>query len=251
MTLIYIDQNSYDIDGILFDKDGTILDFRSLWIDWSRDVIRHISDEINLGGDLERQLSASIGVDWESGSWDVKGPLAIGTTQDLISILAHQLYKVDIPWNAAFSLVTNVVIKVNENINWKNRVKEVPGLETFLEKCRAHQLKLGVVTSDDHQNAVHHLKLLGIDSYFTAIIGGDQVTQAKPFPESAEKACHEMELEPQKSIVIGDSDGDMILGNNIGAKANIGIIQESNETDHFIHADHLVHTYEAISLVNQ
>ena len=250
MAHIYLDQESYDVDGILFDKDGTLLDFRSLWIDWSKDIILHICSEIKIGDDQEKQLSASIGVDWETGNWDVKGPLAIGTTQDLIAILAHQLYQANIPWNTAFALVTNVFTKVNKKDSWKNRVKEVPGLIRFLKRCRNHQLKLGVVTSDDYSHAVQHLKSLEIDSFFTAIIGGDQVTRGKPFPEAAEKACEKMGLNPRRSIVVGDSDGDMVLGNNIGSKANVGIIQESNETDHFLHADHLIHTYDAISLDN-
>lgn len=247
MTHIYIDQKNYEIDGILFDKDGTILDFRSLWIDWSKDIIQHICSEVQVGNNVEEQLSTAIGVDWKTGDWDVKGPLAIGTTQDLIAILAHQLYQASLPWNEAFALVTNVFAKVNEKDSWKNRIKEVPGLVRFLKECRDHQLKLGVVTSDDYSHAVQHLEALGIDSYFTAVIGGDQVSRGKPFPESAEKACVKMGLDPHRCLVVGDSDGDMILGNNIGAKANIGVIQESNETDHFLHADHLIHTYDAFS----
>lgn len=248
MAHLYIDQKSYEIDGILFDKDGTLLDFRSLWIDWSKDIIHHICSEIKTDNVQEEQLSLAIGVDWKTGNWDVKGPLAIGTTQDLIAILSHQLYQAKIPWNTAFALVTNVFTEVNKKDSWKHRVKEVPGLSAFLKKCRAHQLKLGVVTSDDYRNAVQHLETLEMDTHFTAIIGGDQVTRGKPFPEAAEKACEEMGLDPRRCIVIGDSDGDMMLGNHIGAKANIGIIQEFNDTDHFLHADHLIHTYDAISL---
>lgn len=245
---IYIDQKSYDIDGILFDKDGTLLDFRSLWIDWSKDIIRHICAEVNMGNDGEKQLSDSIGMDWHTGDWDVKGPLAIGSMQELIIILAHQLYQSGIPWNTAFALIVNIFTKINEKDKGKNHIKAVPGLSNFLKKCQKLQLKLGVVTSDDHNHAVKHLKSLGIDSYFTAIIGGDQVSRGKPFPEAAEKASEKMELDLHRSIVFGDSDGDMILGNNIGAKASIGIIQESNETDHFVHADHLIHTYDTLTL---
>lgn len=248
MAHIYIDEKSYDIDGILFDKDGTLLDFRSLWIDWSKDIITHICSEVNVDDGLGEKLSASIGVDWQTGNWDVEGPLAIGTTQDLISILAHQLYQTEIPWNAAFTLVTNVFAKVNAQDDWQNRIKEVSGLISFLKKCQTHQLKLGVVTSDDYEHATKHLNALGIDCYFAAIVGGDQVTNGKPFPESAEVACAKMEINTNRTIVIGDSDGDMILGKNIEAKANIGVIQESNETAHFLHADHLIHSYHSITV---
>jgi len=245
---IYIDDKTYDIDGILFDKDGTLIDFGSLWIDGSREVIRHISREVSTTNMIEEKLASSIGFDWNSGNWDVKGPLAIGTGNDLIAVLAHQLYQLNFAWNDAYALVAKVLLKANEKSDWKGSVKEVPGLSSFLDLCQKHQLKLGVVTSDDHANAVEHLQSLEIDHYFSSIIGGDQVSYGKPFAESGEKACAEMGLNPKRCIVIGDSDGDMILGNNIGAKANIGIIQPSNETSHFHHADHLIHTYESILL---
>src|SRR5699024_10993835 len=162
-----------------------------------------------------------------SDKWDIKGHLAIGTGSDLIAVIAHQLYQLKFEWNDAYALVANVLVKANEKSDYKDCVKEVNGISSFLDLCKKHRLKLVDVTSDDHANAVEHLQSLEIDHYFSTIIGGDQVSYGKPFAESGEKACAEMGLNPKRCLVVGDSDGDMILGNNIGAKANIGIIQPS------------------------
>lgn len=247
LVRICIDEQIYDIDGILFDKDGTLLDFHTLWMEWSKDIIDAICLKMNLQQVHQKEMATSIGVDWQEDSWDVEGPLAIGTTQDLITLLAHQLYVLNIPWNTAFKLVTDTFIEVNRLDNWKKRVKEMPGLKRFVKKCYERNLHLGVVTSDDHEYAVKHLKQLGIHSYFQAFIGGDQVTHGKPFPESAELACAQMNVNPRRMLVIGDSDGDMVLGNNIRAMANIGVVSNTNETKHFHHADHLIRSYDEIT----
>src|SRR5699024_2557334 len=95
---IYIDDETYDIDGILLDKEGTLIVVCSLWIDLSREVIRYISREVSTTSMIEEKLASSIGFDWNSGNWDVKGPLAIGTGSDLIAVLAHQLYQLNFAW---------------------------------------------------------------------------------------------------------------------------------------------------------
>src|SRR5699024_7385732 len=106
----------------LFDKDGTLIDFGSLWIDWSREVIRHISREVSTTSMIEEKLASSIGFDWNSGNWDIKGPLAIGTGSDLIAVLAHQLYQLNFACNDAYVLVTNVLVKANEKSDCNNSV---------------------------------------------------------------------------------------------------------------------------------
>src|SRR5699024_9157726 len=141
---------TYDIDGILFDKDGTLIDFGSLWIDWSREVIRYISREVSTTSMIEEKLASSIGGDWNSGNWDVKGPLAIGTGSDLIAVLARQLYRLSFARNDAYALGAHVLVNANEKSDWKNSVKEVPGLSSFLDLWQKHRLQLGVVTSDGH-----------------------------------------------------------------------------------------------------
>ena len=34
MTSLRIEGHTYDVDAILFDKDGTLLDLNELWIGW-------------------------------------------------------------------------------------------------------------------------------------------------------------------------------------------------------------------------
>src|SRR5699024_12671648 len=117
---------------------------------------------------------------------------------DLIAVLAHQLYQLNFAWNDAYALVAKVLVKANDKTDWKGSVKAVPGLSSFLDLCQKHRLKLGIVTSDDHASAVEHLQWLEIDHYFSSIISGDQVTYGKHIAESGENACSDIGSNPTR-----------------------------------------------------
>src|SRR5699024_3037253 len=161
MNTVCIEESSYhNVDGILFDKDGTLLDFRSLWIDWSKYIIQSVCFSANLNSGEEACLSNALGVDWDTGDWDIEGPLAIGSTQDLVIILTHQLYKSGISWHKSFEIVASSFMEVNNKWDWTKHVKPISGLIDFLKNCRKFRLKLGVITSDDYDNAIQHLKAI-------------------------------------------------------------------------------------------
>lgn len=59
---------------------------------------------------------------------------------------------------------------------------------------------------------IKHLEKIEIASYFKTISAADQVEKGKPFPDMIHKACQEMNVAPEKNMMIGGSNGDMVLG---------------------------------------
>ncbi|MFA1820017.1 HAD family hydrolase [Virgibacillus oceani] len=248
MAKCIINEQAYDIDGILFDKDGTLIEFSSLWVTWAEKFILSIMSKAKLPEKDQHRLADAIGFQFDQGKWDPKGPLCIGSLDELITIGALHLYQNGFAWNESLEIVTNAQMKVDQLKEWKKTINPVSGLRTFLQKADSHYLKLGVVTSDNQQQALSHLQELEIDSYFNSVIGHDQVMQGKPFPDMVYKACKDMMIEPERAIIIGDSNGDMILGMKSNTVASIGIAAESSsETDHLTNADHVIHNYDSIT----
>lgn len=242
-----VNGQTYDIDGILFDKDGTLLEFRSLWVDWSKQLIGRIMRKTER---VEREeLGQAIGFNEQENIWDPTGPLCIGSIADLITILSHKLYQNGVPWNDSITLVTDVYEEVNQRMKVREEIKAVSGLDTLLRDAHESDLKLGVVTSDNQAQAMEHLHALHIDHYFNSVIGHDQVERGKPFPDMVEKACEELNLREERTLIIGDSNGDMLVGDNAGLLASIGIVSEpSMSTAHLLNADHIIRDYHAIKI---
>lgn len=240
MSRIRINHQEYDIEGILFDKDGTLLDFGSLWLNWTEqlvDSIAYKTDNI-----CQKQTFAnSLGFSYKSSTWDPGGPLAIGSMQDILTILSLNLYQHNIPWNQAFQTVNEVYSELESGLEDKLSLKPIKGLHTFLQKASEQSVKMGVVTSDNHQTAKNHLETLGIDHYFASVIGRDLVKYGKPFPEMAHMALNQLSLNPEKTLIIGDSNGDMLLGKYCKTLASIGI--GNKDQTHLINADHVIEDY--------
>ncbi|HLQ95199.1 MAG TPA: HAD-IA family hydrolase [Pseudogracilibacillus sp.] len=246
MSLITINEKAYEIDCILFDKDGTLIDF-TLWVRWAEKFIDLIVGE---DGSYDQHLLAhALGFSYEEHTWDPEGPLAIGSLPDLLTILSLGLYQQGVPWNQSYQLVNDAYQLLEDSFVTRKYVKPIKGLVSFLEQAEKHGIKMGVVTSDNYEKAVEHLEVLGIKHYFSAIVGDDLVQQGKPYPEMVYRACEQLKVNPANALMIGDSNGDMILGKKSGALASIGIVAvPSMETAYLKDADSIINDYESITL---
>ena len=93
-----------------------------------------------------------------------------------------------------------------------------PGvLETISElKERGHTLL--VVTNKMEDLSREILKILGIDRFFSLIVGGDTYEEKKPSPLPILKALERIGIEPSECLMVGDTDSDILSGRRAGTK---------------------------------
>lgn len=84
-----------------------------------------------------------------------------------------------------------------------NQSNLLPGVLTLLEKAKVHGIKCAVGSSS--KNARFILSKLQIDSYFSVIVDGNDVSYPKPHPEVFLKGAQQMGLEPFECIVFEDA----------------------------------------------
>lgn len=87
-------------------------------------------------------------------------------------------------------------------------VKEV--LEYFRNKRKV------IVTNKKYEFALSTLKALGIHSYFENIIGGDDIGCMKPSSCPLDRTMHKLNMDKEKSIMVGDMDIDVLAGKSAG-----------------------------------
>lgn len=80
------------------------------------------------------------------------------------------------------------------------------GVLEILAYLQSQNILLAVATSSTRKIAEKYLKLAKIDHYFTLLVCGDDVIQGKPHPEIFNKACTLLNLNPQHSLMIEDSE---------------------------------------------
>ncbi|MGZ9586226.1 HAD family hydrolase [Paenibacillus marinisediminis] len=253
MTQLIVGDRIVQVRGILFDKDGTILQFISLWGNWAEQVMDSLERELRAeGAELPDQPGYILGVHLDEQrrvtAHDRFGPLAMGSPTQMISIATYYLYRAGVPWNEAMRRANNLFEHANETNLDHAQIRPVAGVVDFLERCEAAGLIRGVVTADDKEPSKQHLSKMGILHHFNSVVGDDCVTHGKPYPDMVELACRELGLAPHEVVVIGDSVGDMEMGRSAGCALNIFIDEEG----YFEHkpdaADVMIRSYHELTL---
>lgn len=224
MPVLTINKQRYPIKGMLFDKDGTLLDFIGLWGRWSESVHRHYASK--LAGEITPLAELWGTVHDSSGSvsgYSPSGPLAMGSIGDLLAVLAWQGYRHGLSWGESMRLARESKQATDAELEQVRPAYPIGGMVPFVRQCFELGLPMAVVTADETADAAKHLEWMGIRPFFRLVIGNDQVERGKPYPDMVEKACKELGLSPADVAVIGDTNGDMQMGNSAGAAVTIGL----------------------------
>ncbi|RUT28392.1 HAD family hydrolase [Paenibacillus zeisoli] len=250
MPKLRVSGREYEVDGILFDKDGTLLEFLPLWGRWAEFLTDQVAEAIRSIGGFPVPLEVKrewLGLDMnEHGritGYDLGGPLSMASIPEIEGILAWQLYKQGLPWNEAIAKIRIFRMRATKYIEHERPVFPVQGLQGFLSQCNELNVPLGVVTADQTDEAVKHLSWMGISGFFKTIMGSDLVSEGKPSTEIIYKACGELGTAPERTALIGDTSGDMQMGQGAGMAVTIGLSRDGS----ILHgAKEMITTYEAL-----
>lgn len=77
---------------------------------------------------------------------------------------------------------------------------------------------LAVASSRNHKSLHEYLRLFGISDCFSSVIGGDDVENGKPAPDTVLKIVSAEGWDPNETMVVGDAEFDIIMGKAAGVK---------------------------------
>jgi pyrophosphatase PpaX len=97
-------------------------------------------------------------------------------------------------------------------------VEEYGTVRETVQALHEKGYKLGIVTTKQAKTAQMGLKLTGLDRYFPVLVGNDDVVKVKPDPEPLLKALEQLGSTPERTVMVGDSQYDILGGKNTGTK---------------------------------
>jgi beta-phosphoglucomutase len=119
------------------------------------------------------------------------------------------------------------------------RLKPLPGVREFIEKCRQKKLKLAVATSADEVKMRINLRETGLsEKLFDVLVNGLEVQHKKPHPEIYLLAAHRLGLDPANCLVVEDAISGMKSARAAGCKCLA--ITSSFSAGDFTEADWIV-----------
>lgn len=201
------------IRGILFDKDGTLLDYWKTWVPINRTIAMFAA-----GGDarLAAELLRAGGHDPETDRVISGTVLAAGSHDEIADVFASVLKE-----RTPRDLATHVERLFREG-GAKHSVL-IDGVTDVLHRLKARGVRMGVATNDSIGGLEASLAPHGLLGDFMFLAGCDSGYGAKPEPGMALAFCAAAGLEPQAVAIVGDAVHDLEMGRRAGLGLKVGV----------------------------
>lgn len=211
------------IDGILFDKDGTLFDFRKSWGGWARNFLAGIARDAAHSA----ALAEAIGFIPQDNSFHPQSPVIAATAEDIAEALLPHL-----PGETGAGLKERI-----DAAAARAEMIEAAPLVPLLSGFRSRGIRLGVATNDSEAPAKAQLGALGLTGHFDFIAGYDSGHGAKPGPGMLLAFMRQHGLEPRRVAMVGDSLHDLEAGRAAGMRRVAVLTGIATEADLAPHAD--------------
>ena len=181
-----------NIDAIIFDIDGTLVDSMHVWTD----IDDLFLEKYNL-------------VEPEFFHEGMEGKSYSETAQyflDLFPELPHTTQDLEEEWHEmAFEIYT-------KDLELKK------GAFDFIKIMASKGIKLGIATSNSRDLAEGLLKNVGIWQYLDSVWTSDEAKAGKPAPDVYLKVAESLGVLPERCLVFEDVPNGILAGNNAGMK---------------------------------
>lgn len=108
------------------------------------------------------------------------------------------------------------------------------GIPELLAGLKRDGVRMAVLTNKPVRISGRILEGLGLRDYFVRLYGGNSFEQKKPDPIGVQTLLHELQVEPESAMVVGDSAVDVRTARNAGVRCigvTWGLQPESFEAD--------------------
>lgn len=191
--MIDVNELLRDVDAVLFDMDGTLID--SLWV-WGEVDVEYL-ERYQIVEDPEVYQKAISGMSFKQVAELTKErynlPLSVPEIMDEWNAMAEQKYRDEVPFK--------------------------PGAEAFLREVKRRGIKMGIGTSNSRHLVEMISPRLELDRYIDVVITGDEVHNGKPEPDVYLRGAEELGVAPEHCLVFEDVPHGITAAHRAGMKA--------------------------------
>lgn len=202
------------IRGLLFDKDGTLIDFNATWAAVARKMAMHAA-----GGDearADRLLDLS-GFDIASGAFRPDSVFAAGTNADIVALWHPHSDREEL----AATVAMYDALTAREGAA---SAVALPGVHDAIARLHETGYRLGMATNDSTLGAEQTLVALGFAHMFAAAYGYDAVARPKPAPDVVIAFADMAGMKTSEIAMVGDNRHDLETGRAGGAGLVVGVL---------------------------
>lgn len=243
---------NFKAQAIIFDKDGTLIDFDAMWGGW----VVFLAEQLHAvsGLHVRKPLCSAMGYDDANKKVLAHGKLA--------ATPMSQLYRLTVEVMQSFGLSTEQAERTVEQ-GWcipdpVVLAKQFTDTRALFQKLHSQNIKLGIATTDDRAPTQAMIEAFDIEEYLSTMVCADDGIPAKPAPDMVLTICERMKVDPSKVMVVGDTTADLKMARAAGAGLVVGVLSGvSNVHDLMPYADVIIdsvdelHEYSVVHEINE
>lgn len=203
-----------EIRAVLFDKDGTLIDFHATWAGFAR---RAALDAAGHDAARAAHLLEALGLDAETARFRPGSVLAAGTGAQVAAVL----------WPGEQGDALRRRVEMLDDLaaaHARDHAVALAGIPQALHALRAAGHVLGIATNDSERGARDTMHRLSLDALFAEILGYDSVPRAKPWPDMVHAFAERTGMAPGAVAMVGDNLHDLEAARSAGAGLAIGVL---------------------------
>ena len=202
------------VRAVLFDKDGTLIDFHRSWTVIIRSAARALC-----GADPSRTKHLLSTGGWD-GDLDQARPGSVyaqGSNGEIAALWAAHLGRNDAEALARW---------LNDWLAQEGprSAVAVTDLDRLFARLRRLDLRLGIATMDTEASARACAEKFGVTHHLEFVCGYDSGAGVKPGPGMVMAFADRLGLHPRDIAVVGDSPHDLAMARAAGAGRAIGVL---------------------------
>lgn len=210
--------------AIIFDKDGTLIDFDAMWGGWTI----HLAEQLRLasGLDVRETLCLKMGYDTNSKKVLTNSLLASSPMSLLYDLTVEVMHSQGLEKQEALKVVEKAWCIPDPVI----LARPLTDMRALFGQLSELGIKVAIATADDRAPTQAMVDAFDIGEYLSCMVCADDDIPSKPAPDMVLSLCEQMDIEPSKVVVIGDTASDLRMARAAGAGLTVGVLSGVSTT---------------------
>jgi phosphoglycolate phosphatase-like HAD superfamily hydrolase len=237
---MYLLQN-FKPQAIIFDKDGTLIDFSVMWGNWTLQLADRLHASVGL--DVRQALCDCYGYDIARRKILADGNLTCTPMWRLRELMIEVVAASGLPVTEASCAVAKAW-HVPDPVTLARPFTNIQKLFTNIHRLG---IKIAIATADDRDPTQALLEAFCVKDMLTTMVCADDGIKVKPAPDMVETICQRMNVHPRNVIVVGDTVADLQMARSAEVGYVIGVLSGVGSLAHLTPlADILIDTIDTL-----